>query len=191
MQAMLVLRSCAIAVAVAVALATPAVAESNGSDDYWSSIKRDVFGERAIAAASGAFQLYAPAQAADAALVPVAIHFPANFAKTVKSLTLVIDRNPAPVAATFAFGEAYRNSPVVGERVLSTRVRVDSFSKLRAVLETTDGKLLMAEKFVAGAGGCSATPSKDPDAALADSAPTTSTSSRRRRSRRSARRRTA
>lgn len=147
---------------------SPASLAGSEADALWPSIREDVFGGREIAEAKGRFELYAPAQAADAALVPVSIHLPADVARAAKSLTLIIDRNPSPVAAVFTFGEAYRDSPAIGERVLSTRVRVDSFSKLRAVLETADGELMMAAKFVAGAGGCSATPSKDPDAALAE-----------------------
>ena len=62
---------------------------------------------------------------------------------------------------------AFIASAAVGERKLMTRVRIDSFSKVRAILETADGKLHMATKFVMGAGGCSAPASKDADAALA------------------------
>jgi sulfur-oxidizing protein SoxY len=135
--------------------------------DPWPSIKEAVFGSRDISDTAAPFALYAPAQAADAALVPVSIHLPADTAKSIQTLTLVIDRNPVPVAATFEFGEAFRDGPAVGERVIATRVRVDSFSKVRAIVETTDGKLHMIAKFVAGAGGCSALPSKDADEALA------------------------
>jgi sulfur-oxidizing protein SoxY len=135
--------------------------------DPWPSIKATVFGDRAIAETTAPFALYAPAQAADAALVPVSIRLPAQTAVSAKALTLIIDRNPAPIAAAFEFGDAFRDGPAIGERVIATRVRIDSFSKLRAVLETTDGKLHMIAKFVAGAGGCSALPSKDADEALA------------------------
>ncbi len=65
------------------------------------------------------------------------------------------------------FGVAFLKGQDVGERQLATRIRVDSFSRVRAIVETADGKLHMATRFVAGAGGCSATPSKDMDAALA------------------------
>ncbi len=140
---------------------------SAADPDPWPGIKETVFGARAINETGAPFALYSPAQAADAALVPVSIHLSANTAATAKTLTLIIDRNPAPVAANFEFGEAFRDGPTVGERVLATRVRVDSFSKIRAILETTDGKLHMIAKFVAGAGGCSALPSKDADEALA------------------------
>lgn len=135
--------------------------------DPWPEIRNTVFGTRPIEEQSGRFALYAPAQAADAALVPVSIHFPAAIAAVAETLTLIIDRNPAPVAATFTFGDAFRSGPAIGERQLSTRLRIDSFSKLRAVLQVRGGELLMESKFVAGAGGCSAVPSKDPEAALA------------------------
>jgi sulfur-oxidizing protein SoxY len=39
---------------------------------------------------------------------------------------------------------------------------------VRAIVETADGKLLMATKFVKAAGGCSAPALKDTDAALAE-----------------------
>ncbi len=82
----------------------------------------------------------------------------------MKSLTLVIDKNPAPVAATFHFGDAAGK----GDRMLSTRVRINMYSNVRAVIETTDGKLHMATKFVKASGGCSAPAGKDVDEALAN-----------------------
>lgn len=142
---------------------------ANATDpDPWPSIREAVFGAQQIEESAAPFALYVPGQAADAALVPVAIHLPAPTARSAATLTLIIDRNPAPVAATLELGEAFRDGPEIGERVIATRVRIDSFSKLRAVLETTDGKLYMIAKFVAGAGGCSALPSKDADEALAN-----------------------
>ncbi len=116
---------------------------------------------------STAIQIFAPNQADDAAVVPVTIKIPSSVAPAVKSLTLIIDRNPVPIAATFAFGDGFRQGPDVGERTLATRVRVDAFSRIRAVLETTEGVLHMTSKFVIGSGGCSAPASKDPEEALA------------------------
>lgn len=141
--------------------ATPATA----GEDGWPTIRSAVFGERQIKETSAPFALYAPAQAADASVVPIDVRFPAMIAGKVKALTLIIDRNPMPVAATFTFEDAYRQLDI-GERTLATRVRIDSFSKVRAILETTDGELFMIAKFVAGAGGCSAPNSKDPEEAL-------------------------
>jgi sulfur-oxidizing protein SoxY len=135
--------------------------------DLWPALKEEVFGAREIIENDGAVTLYAPENAEDAALVPISVRFPAQTSRTIVAMTLLVERNPAPVAATFKFGDAFRNGQDVGERQLATRIRVDSFSRVRAIVETADGKLHMATRFVAGAGGCSATSSKDMEAALA------------------------
>lgn len=150
-------------VLIATCLGTSSTSADSGP---WVEIKRHAFGERTIVDAGATFALYVPAQAADAAVVPLDIRFPAAIAGKVQSLTLVIDLNPVPIAATFSFTDAYRHLDI-GERALSTRVRIDNFSKVRAILETTEGQLLMISKFVTGAGGCSAPASKDPDEAIA------------------------
>lgn len=155
-----------LTICLACILALP-LAPARAGDDPWPDIHAGVFDSRAIAENDGAVALYAPEQAEDAALVPLAVHIPPHIANTAKSLTLIIDRNPAPVAATFRFGDAFSAPAEVGERKLMTRVRVDNFSNVRAVLETADGKLHMATRFVRAAGGCSAPASKDADAALA------------------------
>ena len=54
-----------------------------------------------------------------------------------------------------------------GSATISTRVRVNAYSHIRAVAETNDGKLYMAAKYVKASGGCSAPASKDADQALA------------------------
>jgi sulfur-oxidizing protein SoxY len=140
---------------------------ARADDDPWPGLKKEMFGTRQIEADSPTIQIFAPSQADDAAVVPVAIKIPSSVVSSVKSITLIIDRNPVPVAATFTFGDGYRQSADVGERTLATRIRVDAFSRVRAILETTDGGLHMASKFVIGSGGCSAPTSKDPEQALA------------------------
>ena len=147
-----------------VAVATMAFAGAAArADDPWPDIHRDVFDSRPIIEEDGAVTLEAPYRAEDAAIVPLTMHIPEG-AGDVKSLTLVIDKNPAPVAATFHFGEAAGN----GARTLSTRVRIDMYSNVRAVIEMADGKLHMATKFVKASGGCSAPAGKDMDEALAN-----------------------
>jgi len=144
-----------------------ASAPVRAEDNPWPDIHAAVFEGRNIVENDGAVALYVPEQAEDAAIVPIAIHLPPNIANTARTLTLIIDRNPAPIAATFRFGEGYAASSDIGERKIMTRVRVDSFSNIRAVLETEDGALHMATRFVRGAGGCSAPASKDAEEALA------------------------
>ncbi len=141
-----------------------APAPSRADDDPWPSIRKDLFGGRDVAVNEGMVLLEAPARAEDAAVTPVTIRVPAQFAAAAKSVTLIVDKNPAPVAATFAFGPAAGE----GERMLATRIRVDTYSNVRAVLETADGKLHMMSSYVKAAGGCSAPALKDTDAALAE-----------------------
>lgn len=153
-----------IAAAAWVTLAmTPARAEA----DLWPDLRREIFQDRAVEASTGEIALYAPEGAEDAAIVPISIRLAPALANTIKSLVLVVDRNPAPIAATFTFGPAFKADTAIGERAIATRIRVDSFSKVRAIAETHDGRLVMADRFVAGAGGCSAPASKDMDEAMA------------------------
>jgi sulfur-oxidizing protein SoxY len=153
-----------------VALMTIAVAGASvpapaaADEDIWPSLKTDLFGNREVVEDTSAVTLEAPYRAEDAALVPLSIRIPAAVAAHVKKLSIVIDKNPAPLVADFAFGPAAGD----GERVLETRVRVDMYSNIRAIVETDDGKLLMATKFVKAAGGCSAPALKDTDAVLAE-----------------------
>jgi sulfur-oxidizing protein SoxY len=133
-------------------------------EDIWPSLRADLFGDRAVTEDTTAVTLEAPYRAEDAALVPLTVRIPADRAASVKSLKLVIDKNPAPLVADFIFGPAAGN----GERTIETRVRVDMYSNVRAIVETADGQLLMATKFVKAAGGCSAPALKDTDAALAE-----------------------
>ena len=137
----------------------PAIA----ADDPWQDIRRDVFDNRR----GGRRRRRGDARGAlprrGCRRGPADDAHPGS-AGEVKSLTLVIDKNPAPVAATFIFGEAAGK----GDRMLSTRVRIDMYSNVHAVVETADGKLHMATKFVKASGGCSAAASKDADEALAN-----------------------
>ena len=134
------------------------------ADDPWPDIKRVVFDNRDIIEEDGTITMDAPYRAEDAAIVPITVHMPASVAGGVKTLTLIIEKNPAPVAATFHFGPAAGK----GDRMLSTRVRIDMYSNVRAVIETADGKLHMATKYVKASGGCSAPAGKDIDDVLAN-----------------------
>jgi len=136
-------------------------ARADDTSVIWDSVRTDLFGTRDVADGAGKVVLEAPYRAEDASTVPLTIRLPAEFAKDVKSLTLVIDKNPSPVVASFAYGDAAGT----GERVLATRVRIDQYSNVRAIAETNDGKLFMALKFVKASGGCSAPAGKDPEEA--------------------------
>ena len=153
--------SVAVALAFGLSLNGAAYAANPGDTAAWDGIRGDIFGTREILDGAGKVALEAPYRAEDASTVPISIRLPADFAKGVKSLTLVIDQNPSPVVATFTYGDAAGT----GERVLATRVRIDQYSNVRAIAETTDGKLYMAYRFVKASGGCSAPASKDAEEA--------------------------
>ena len=123
--------------------------------ERWAELRRALFGDRLVEEAGEAITLEAPMRALDAALVPISLSLAADLAPRVRAIHLVIDENPSPLAAVFRAG------PAGDLRVLSTRVRVDAYTWLRAVAETADGRLLQTARFVKAAGGCSAPASSD------------------------------
>lgn len=150
------------AMALAALFGAPSAAQDN--EATWTQIRPDIFGDRPIEDGAGVLDLVAPKRAEDAAIVPLTVHIhaPSGEAQPVKALTLVIDENPAPVAATFALSDGRKPFE------LSTRVRVNSYSFVRAIAETGNGKLYMVKAFVKAAGGCSAPATKDPAEAKAN-----------------------
>lgn len=143
--------------------AEPAFAQQSmaGSEKIWTSLKGDVLGDRPILLDTGLIRIEAPKRAQDAALVPVDIYIDPAKAAGVKKVTMVIDVNPAPVAATFQLGKDS------GVTHLATRVRVNDYSWLRVIAETDSGELHMSQTFVKASGGCSAPAVKNSKEALA------------------------
>jgi sulfur-oxidizing protein SoxY len=150
----------ALLVATAFAIAgssTPASA----ADDPWPELARDIFNGRTLEDGAGLITLDAPYRAEDAAIVPLTIRttLPAGDTRRVEAITLVIDKNPAPVAATFKLGATS------GVASISTRVRIDMYTNVRAVAALSDGKHYMVTTFVKASGGCSAPAMKTVDEA--------------------------
>ncbi len=130
------------------------------SEATWNNIKGDIFKDRPILDGSGLVILDAPRRAENAALVPIGmrVSLTDDDKRTLQSLTLVVDENPAPVAGTFTIG------PHAGVTSISTRVRVDSYSYVHLVAELSDGKLYGVKAFVKASGGCSAPAASNADA---------------------------
>lgn len=127
----------------------------------WEALKPDIFGDRPIQDGSALMVLEAPYRAHDAGLVPIEVRALPGTTTPIVRLTLVVDENPAPVAATFDFG------PAMGPMALGTRVRVNAYTNVRAIAETADGALYMVGRYVKASGGCSAPALKDLDEASA------------------------
>ncbi|SAL16233.1 quinoprotein dehydrogenase-associated SoxYZ-like carrier [Caballeronia humi] len=124
----------------------------------WLDFKEGAFKDRPVDTHGDAvIKLQAPARAADAAVVPIAItaQFPQTPAHYIKRVYLFIDENPEPYAGSFDF------TPDSGLASIETRVRVEDYTFMRVIAETNDGHLYSAVRFVKASGGCSAPAGKD------------------------------
>ena len=150
------------ALVFALALPTAGLAAAPEPPDPWPDLKRDVFNDRPIQEDTGVVALEMPYRAEDGAFVPTTLRLnvPPADSRSIKTVTLVIDQNPAPVAATFTLAP--------GVTMITTKVRVDSYSNVRAVAELSDGTLHMAKIFVKASGGCSAPAAGNLEAARAN-----------------------
>jgi len=125
--------------------------------DPWPGLVQDIFNNRAINDGNDVLSIDMPYRAEDAAIVPVTLRskLAPDDTRHLKTITLVIDQNPAPMAAKFELGPDARVSEI------STRVRVNSYTNVHAVAELSDGKLYMVKTFVKASGGCSAPAAKN------------------------------
>ncbi|GHG12880.1 quinoprotein dehydrogenase-associated SoxYZ-like carrier [Paracoccus aerius] len=141
----------------ALLLATPVAAQDNPlqNSPTWEDLRASVLGiEAEVPLDEAVLDLDAPIRAHEAAIVPIRLTQPAD-APPVQAVTMVIDENPAPVAAEYSFG------PAMMPLDFEFRVRVDSYSDVRAIADTGNGNRVMAGRFVKASGGCSAPAGKD------------------------------
>lgn len=147
-----------------VSMAMPALADVQRRDQeetVWKSLRKAHFGDREIADGADVIALDAPYRAEDPSVVPITItdERAGTDAPAIRRVWLVIDNNPVPMSARFEFGPAAKSA------TLATRVRVNSYSYMRVLAETTDNKLYMVKKYVKASGGCSAPIGRDLDKA--------------------------
>jgi sulfur-oxidizing protein SoxY len=129
--------------------------------DPWPGLVQDIFKNRPINDGTDVIAIEMPYRAEDAAIVPVTLRtkLSPDDSRRVLTITLVIDQNPAPMAARFELGPDARVSEI------STRVRVNNYTDVHAVAELSDGKLYMTKTYVKASGGCSAPAAKNADEA--------------------------
>ena len=95
--------------------------------DPWPGLVQDIFNNRAMNDGAGVIAIEMPYRAEDAAIVPVTLRatLPPGDIRRVLAITLVIDQNPAPMAARFELG------PDASVSEISTRVRVNKHRRSR------------------------------------------------------------
>jgi sulfur-oxidizing protein SoxY len=151
---------CTLALGVASALyVAPIIAAE--SHDPWPGLVQDIFKNRPMNDGGDVIAIEMPSRAEDAAIVPVTLRskLAPGDGRQLRAITLVIDQNPAPMAAKFELGADARVSEI------STRVRVNSYTNVHAVAELSDGKLYMVKTYVKASGGCSAPAAKNAEEA--------------------------
>jgi sulfur-oxidizing protein SoxY len=129
--------------------------------DPWPGLAQDIFNHRPMNDGAEVIAIEMPYRAEDAAIVPLTLRvkLPPADGRRVVAITLVVDQNPAPMAARFELGQDSYVSDI------STRVRVNSYTDVHAVAELSDGKLYMTKTFVKASGGCSAPAAKNAEEA--------------------------
>lgn len=136
-------------------LAGPAEASQS-----WNSIRAELYGARTIHEAPGLVRLSAPDRPEDQLKVPVAVEAHINDGRSIKSVTIIVDENPTPIAAVFRFPQ------IRHEVAVATNFRFDAVTGVRAIVEASDGELYMAEqhvRFTGGQSACSAPPNGSPE----------------------------
>lgn len=130
--------------------------------ETWSDLQQLIYSQRPIYDGAHFMALAAPYRAHDAAVVPIEIAITPPPGRSVTRFSVIIDENPAPVAAVVDVG------PSLGHDIrMSTRIRIESYSNVRIVAELDDGALYQTARYVKASGGCAAPALKDADAALA------------------------
>jgi sulfur-oxidizing protein SoxY len=104
---------------------------------------RRLFGDAEVIP-SAAVKLTLPTMVDNGANVPVAV---ATTLTGVRSMALVVDRNPRPLAAWFELGEGMRPA-------IDTRIKLGETSTVRAIVQTGDGLFGAAADVTVTVGGC-------------------------------------
>lgn len=140
-----------------------ALALAEGDEAEWTNkLKDQYFAGKSVEESNDIIEIEAPYRAEDPALVPIKIVSKIPQAKDsyIKKILVLVDKNPYPYVGEFEF------TPDSGKADLAMRIRVNTYSNIRAIAEMNDGKLVMTKKFVKASGGCSAPIGADLDAAM-------------------------
>ncbi|NOR81029.1 MAG: quinoprotein dehydrogenase-associated SoxYZ-like carrier [Methyloprofundus sp.] len=146
-----------------VSIVLPNLSFAAKDETIWKQVlKAQYFSEKTIQNGDEIITLSTPIRAEDPALVPIKVT--SSLMQTqdryIKRIILLIDKNPVPLIGEFEF------TPESGKADIAMRVRVNTYSYIRAIAEMNNGDLFMVKKFVKASGGCSAPIGADYDAAM-------------------------
>lgn len=143
------------------ALCAAAPASAEGS--VWAELQPLIYPDRVLNDGRGLIQFQAPVRAEDQRHMAVSAQAAFKDGRKVKSLTFIIDENPAPVSARFKFGAEGKDKVDLG-----LTLRLDGPSEMHVVAEASDGRLYVVEQLIkaSGAGVCAAAPMGDQQEAL-------------------------
>lgn len=147
-------RPASVLLATMVALAPGVRADTEApASGAWQNMRGNLYGTRDITELGDeAMSIEAPGSTPDPSATPVVVRFGKELAGKVKQVRVIIDNNPAPLAATLNLEAGL---PV---DEIDLRVRIDRYTSVRAIAETQDGQLQMRSTWVNASGGCSAPP---------------------------------
>jgi sulfur-oxidizing protein SoxY len=137
-------------------------AETQDETEWNNTLKNQYFPSKTIEESNNIIELDTPIRAEDPALVPLKINtkIKQTNGSYIKKILVLVDKNPFPFVGEFEF------TPHSGKADLAMRIRVNTYSYIRAIAEMNDGKLYMSKKYVKASGGCSAPVGADLDAAM-------------------------
>ena len=135
----------------------PADHRLNVSDKAWEdNLRKQNFQNRHIIEGheQNILEVKAPYTAEDASIVPISVRTSIlqSPERYIKKISIFVDMNPMPVVGYFDF------TPDSGKADLAMRIRVETFSYVRAVAELNTGELYMTKSFIRAKGACSAPP---------------------------------
>lgn len=123
--------------------------------DVWATLLRpQYFGDRPIVEGKSVIELRVPLRAEDSGVVPISLnaHIPQTPERYIRQVHVFVDKNPRPLAGRFEL------TPAMGKADLAMRLRINEFTHVRAIAETSDGELHMDTGYTRASGGCSEPP---------------------------------
>ncbi|MDR2875364.1 MAG: quinoprotein dehydrogenase-associated SoxYZ-like carrier [Methylobacillus sp.] len=157
------IRNCIPALSLLVlGLTSASHAWAEASDKLWPSLKESFFAGKTLEPATF-IKLEGPRRAESGAQVPITLTIDkaANDKDAIKSVYIIVDANPIPLAAIYHFTD------MTGSPQLSTRIRMETDSYIHAVGETADGRFFVTDTIIRAAGGCGGTVDGDDTAVRA------------------------